>query len=102
MRLGNNPYRSSKRPVQRVNRYDISPSVDDGQIERLIEIAVVSNSPVIDADQRATHDILGGIGVEIIHEKFEVFFETAVGLQVLSKTPDRRIGNRKSLVKTTP
>ena len=76
----------------------LAPLVAQGQIEHLVEIAVIEIAAVIDRDQGAAHDALE-IGIKMgVLEQRQIIVERALREQHRSEALDRHIGERVEII----
>ena len=69
-----------------------------GQMDHLVEIAVVDSSLPVDADQRAAHDVRDCLWIEIIYQQLHVGFSFTASLEVVREAVDWEVGQCEELI----
>src|SRR5260221_4863092 len=73
-------------------------AVGEGQVEHLVEVAVVEGAVPSDREERAAHDAARGPRVERAHEQVHVPTGVAAALEELEETADRHVGDRVEVI----
>ena len=78
-------------PLQQLAEMALGPA-SRGQVQLLVEIAVIKPALPVDTDQGATHDLLEIAAAMLVLQEAPVGLQLSLGLEPASKTLDRHIG----------